>query len=250
MKNALRINHYYVFLILTFVFSCKSKVKLTKTEEQHYAIAQSEIDSNVYKTISPYKEKMSAKMEQVIGTSEAAFIKDLPEGSLGNFVCDILLNKFSRSEKEQKPIVLLNNGGLRASLPSGEIKVSHVYELMPFDNEIVSVKLSGKKMLELANYIAQKGGMPVAGCEIIIAKEKAETFKINGMALDTTKSYWVISSDYLTNGGDKMEFFKNPEEIIRSGKLIRDEIILFIEEQGKLGKTIKPYKDGRISISK
>jgi 2',3'-cyclic-nucleotide 2'-phosphodiesterase (5'-nucleotidase family) len=252
-------NHKHLQLLLlapvffTIFYSCQQKAKLSRIEDQHYVIVKDSIDSLSFKTIQPYKEKMKERMELKIGRSEAAFIKDQPEGSLGNLVCDILLNRLAGDDsllKKEKVMVLLNNGGLRASIPEGEIKVSNIYELMPFDNEVVKIKMQGKKILELADYLSQKGGMPVAGCQLKIKGDKTIHFEIQGEKVDSTKSYWVISSDYLSNGGDKMDFFRNPIQTVRTGKLIRDEIIMYIKNYCIDGKTLKPYKDGRISISK
>jgi len=46
--------------------------------------------------------------------------------------------------------------------------------------------------------------------------------------------FWVITSDYLMNGGDKMAFFSKREEVNLTGRLMRDALITEAKEQGTL----------------
>ena len=48
---------------------------------------------------------------------------------------------------------LLNNGGLRTSLPQGNITRRKIFELMPFENELVVVTISKEKMTDLKAYL-------------------------------------------------------------------------------------------------
>jgi 2',3'-cyclic-nucleotide 2'-phosphodiesterase (5'-nucleotidase family) len=233
--------------------SCSSSAKISKKENQHYVINTNTIDSTAWYTIQPYKQKMDATMNEVIGKTEGALTKDQPEGNLGNFVCDCLYKSCKKYIGKDSLLlngVLLNNGGLRTSLPKGNITVGTIFELMPFDNELVFVELSGEKTQEMMDYLATKGGMPVAGIRKQIENTKAKNVTINGVPFDTKNHYYFISSDYLANGGDKMDFFKNPVKIVYLKKLIRDVIIDYCKNETENGHTLSAQTDGRISIAK
>jgi 2',3'-cyclic-nucleotide 2'-phosphodiesterase (5'-nucleotidase family) len=73
---------------------------------------------------------------------------------------------------------------------------------------------------------------------------------INGKAFDETKDYWVVTSDYLANGGDSYNFFKDAKERKIMNVLLRNMIINYCEDITKLEQTIKPKLDGRIQLSK
>jgi 2',3'-cyclic-nucleotide 2'-phosphodiesterase (5'-nucleotidase family) len=239
-------------LLCAFVTGCKTK-KVQKLEEQHYVINTSTIDSSIYYQILPYKKEMDGKMNSVVGTTEQALTKEQPEGLLGNFVADCLFKKcknYLGKDSLQLNAIILNNGGLRTSWPQGEITVGKVFELMPFDNELVMVEISGSKMMEMLNFIAEKGGIPVSGIRMTIDNAKAKDIRVNGNEIDVKKNYFIISSDYLANGGDKYDFFKNPVSFRPLKKLIRDAIIEYCKEETAKGRTLNTTLDGRISIAK
>lgn len=68
--------------------------------------------------IQPYKESLDAEMNEVLVYSEKAMIKGTPESELGNFVADLSLKIITEKIPEANiDFCLLNNGGLRTSLP-------------------------------------------------------------------------------------------------------------------------------------
>src|ERR1700741_1349144 len=176
---------YILLLLVPFLISdCKSKKNnVEKLEEQHYIINTTTIDSSVYYTILPYKQKMEGKMNEVVGKTSIALTKEQPEGLLGNFVSDCLFTRckiYMGKDSSLLNAIILNNGGLRTSLPQGELTVGKIFELMPFDNELILVELTGPKTLEMLNFIAEKGGIPVSGITMKIEKSRAKDIKING----------------------------------------------------------------------
>ena len=107
-------------------------------------------------------------------------------------------------------ICLLNNGGLRTTLPKGNITKGRIFELMPFENELVVLTISGEKTQGLFDFLARVNGMPLAGAEMGIDNKNPVSIIIGGEAFDPGKTYRVLTSDYLAEGGDKMRFFLDP----------------------------------------
>jgi 2',3'-cyclic-nucleotide 2'-phosphodiesterase (5'-nucleotidase family) len=121
---------------------------------------------------------------------------------------------------------------------------------MPFDNELVLLKLSGLQFKDMLLKICEKGGIPVGGMKMIISNNKPTNILINEKLFDDTKDYWVVTSDYLANGGDNYTFFKNAIERRAMNILLRNVIINYCKDVTQSGKTIKSQLDGRIQISK
>ena len=243
----------FLHFILVLFFACSPKSKLSKIEQSNIELnSGNKEDSNVLKVIAPYKNKMKNEMEEVLIISESSAVKGDPEGTLGNIVSDIVLKqgniKCAEAYIEKVDICLLNNGGLRTPLPKGAITTGKIFELMPFENQLVILTLSGKKTLSMFNYIAFQGGMPLAGATMTIKKGKATNILINNVAIDTSLTYRVITSDYLSNGGDKMNFFSSPQKTETLNNKIRDEIINYLRAENKKGNTLKPVLDGRIKF--
>jgi len=250
-------NPLYLFLFLVSLTACRPHALITKVETNVITIdtvAVVKEDTSALRLIKPYKEKMNAAMDGVIAYSEQAMIKGNPEGVLNNFVSDLTL---LIAKKYYKPVdstsidmCLLNTGGLRASLPKGNITLGKVYELMPFENMLVVITLSGEKTKQMFDYIAKMGGMPIAGFTMGMKDTLAIDPTINGKAFDITKSYKVVTSDYLAGGGDKMSFFKNPLKREDLSLKARDAIIEYMKEETKKGNALKAQLDNRIHYEK
>ena len=210
-------------------------------------------DSAIHALLEPYKLRLDSVMNEVVGQTAYALPneKGKTETLLGNFVADACLTEGNKNyhPADSKPaqVAIFNNGGLRASLPAGNITKGNVYELMPFDNEIVVVTLSGAKMWELVKFAASSGGLPIAGMTVGMHPDKTPgTVLIQGVPFDSTKTYKVMTSDYLSNGGDKYAFFKDPIASEKTGYLIRNAILDTFNAAQKAGKVISPVTDGRM----
>lgn len=196
------------------------------------------IDSNsrMDSLIQPYKDSLSSEMNSVIGIAQGDFVKNRPEGALGNLVADLSLAyvKDNRGDLAKCEIVcLMNHGGLRSPISKGDVTVGDVFKLMPFDNQIVVLKLDASKKAEIEAYLRTSGGEPIAGFEL---SEDASTLP--------STNFYVVTTDYLAGGGDKMNFFLNPLDKIELNVLLRDVIIDYVKNTG----TIVPGLDQRIKL--
>lgn len=237
---------------IAIISSCAAKFHLNEIKPSTNAIdTKTPEDAEIAALIAPYQSKLNGEMNAVLIQSDDEAIKGQPEGKLGNLIADITLAQTNVVLKAQnKPladICMLNNGGLRTSLPKGDITMGKIFELMPFENEIAILTLSGEKTEGLFNYIAIAKGMPLAGARLVIKDEKPTQITINGQPFDKTKTYRVATSDYLAGGGDKMRFFAAPLAYEMANKKLRDAIADYMEEENKKGNTLKPKLDGRIT---
>jgi 2',3'-cyclic-nucleotide 2'-phosphodiesterase (5'-nucleotidase family) len=237
-----------LFGLLILFSACHSQLQVASVDSSYYKIHKDSIkpDVDVLQTIAPYKAKLDSLMNVELILSEGEFKKAQPEGSLGNLVCDVLM-QFAKNKNYQADLCLLNNGGLRIPvIYKGPVSVRTVYELMPFENQLLMVKISGKQFYELMKMIAASGGAPVAGIEMVIQDSNIQTLLVQGKPFDEAKTYWVLTSDYLANGGDKYEALKNPIEKIDLKKLIRDALIEMFDKMDTDGAHLIPITDGRI----
>lgn len=245
----------FLFLVLFFfVASCGSH-KVIDYKSNNLSIDSLSPTSNLDSFISPYKNVLDEQMNEVIGEAIFNLEKYDPESPLSNFAAEAIFKaglSYGNStmdigaEQMQKSFCLLNFGGLRAPINKGEITVGNIFELMPFDNSITLVKLSGEKMKELAYYLYESHGQPVANARFKLSSDK-QTMEIGGEAYSFDEEVVVITSDYLAQGGDKMNFFNDPIYKWDSGILLRDVFIKYIRTQKELGAF---EADGRIQFIK
>lgn len=238
----------YLLLIPAVILpGCHRPGQVTQIESVSIPLDYSTSDTAVSRIIAPYKKEHDAQMMEVLGQTDVAMVKekDQPEHLLGNFVADVVYNA-SVKAGIKTDLCLLNNGGLRTSLPKGDITRGKIFELMPFDNELVVVEITGDKMRDLLSYIVASGGLPVAGLKMGIKGQVPVNVLINGQPFDKTKNYFVATSDYLSGGGDKMSFFASPVSIKTTGIRIRDALIDHCRNENAKGKKITAALDGRI----
>ncbi|MBA4240410.1 MAG: hypothetical protein C0448_06775 [Sphingobacteriaceae bacterium] len=250
MKLLLKV---FFFSALISLYACSKKTSVSNISESHIVINDNKIDSSIYKAMLPYKKTHDEQMYAVIAKSEDALVKADVESTLGNFFCDAVIyetKKLLGKDSNMVDVAIFNKGGLRNSLPKGNITIGNIFELMPFDNEVVLLKLSGTQFKDMCYKIVEKGGIPIGGMRLTMKGSTPTDITINGKAFDETKDYWVVTSDYLANGGDSYSFFKNAKERKIMNVLLRNVIINYCEDITKLDQTIKPKLDGRIQLSK
>jgi len=245
----------YLLLItcLLFTFSCKTAFVQRSYDVENISVSEElgTMDSTIVKLYAPYKNILEKDMNRVLAISEKELVKDKPESLLTNFLADLLLEQGAVVANDHQlnftpAVSFFNYGGIRSSLPKGEITVGNIFELMPFENELVFIELKGDKMQAFMDYIADHGGGSVGGARMVIANDKANDVKIGGKEIDFNKNYWLVTNDYVAAGGDGLEMLAENERFINSGEKIRDAIIDYLEELTNNNQHVNPKLDERI----
>ena len=111
------------------------------------------------------------------GCTERALERNRNGGSyLGSIVADAMHEAFPTAD-----LALTNAGGLRANLPAGALTMGHIQSVMPFDNRIVLVSISGQKlkqMLEIGTSGAH-GPLQISGGTLITTDGEGVSRDIN-----------------------------------------------------------------------
>jgi 2',3'-cyclic-nucleotide 2'-phosphodiesterase (5'-nucleotidase family) len=186
-------------------------------------------DSSLIAFISPYKDSLDKRMNEVLAIAEVDFIVQRPVSNLMNWVANALFINQTKTVRLSQPVVcLLNTGGIRSSIGKGNVTLGDIYKVMPFDNTVVWVELPISVLPEIEAYLNKSGGEPMANLSLIEGKLSITSSPEN------PTHFWVITSDYLMNGGDKMNFFSKRTNINETGKLLRDVLIEEARNQGTL----------------
>ena len=232
------------------MFSCNRHFTVSGNQYKEYAIDQSVgTDSALVKYYLPYKKQMDAEMSRVIGRTDQELTKTSdPETLIGDFFSDAILAEGLKKDPAIQ-LTLSTKGGLRTSFPKGNITVSNVFELMPFENELVVLKLSGASVQKVIDFIVKSNGQPVAGIRMNIKDKKATDVMIAGKPFDVNQSYNLLTYDYLANGAEGLEFLSEATGRKNIDKKVRDALIDYINGLTSAGKTINTQLDGRIVIN-
>lgn len=254
-KGILGCSAFAKALLITTILlvSCnQKKYQLTKVTGNI-----TEIDSSVQSIqeiddyIAPFKKSLDSQMNEQLSFNPASMNKNdyRYNTPLGNMLAAIVREQgepiYESRTGKKIDVVLLNNGGIRAGLPAGPVTMRRAYEIMPFDNEITIVELTGEKMNELINYLVdRRSAHPFDGMQIILnADNSIKKVSIQNEPLDKSKTYTVATSDYLYSGGDNMSFFKEAP-MVKIDYKIRNATIDYFKKVD----TIKFERDSRFEV--
>ena len=194
--------------------------------------------------IAPYRVQLEEQLAEVIGHAEGEFVKDDPEGTLDNLVADALLDVAREVADGDVHAALINEGGIRVPIAAGPIRMRQAYELLPFENFVTVLSLSGTQMERLADEIAAANGEPIAGWTMELDGDDAVRVLVGGEPIDPDRTYRLATVDYLVNGGGTWTVLweAGPEEREDLDLLIRDVFVAYLRDEG----TVTPTLDGRI----
>ena len=227
-----------IYFIALSLVACKPNYLLQSHNNEVIGVEYI-ADSSILSIIDPYQRKIEDKMNEVLSYTKNDLIKGKPQSTIGNFVTDLCLNYTDAH------LCIMNYGGLRTNITQGNITRGKIYELMPFENELVVVKLNKDDYIKLVNYIVSRGGEPFSGINIVINRNREIINYSWPVNFDKGEKIRVLTSDYLANGGDDMSFLKEKKQQ-KLGIKLRDAIINFCIKKD----TINIELDDRIKILK
>ena len=204
-------------------------------------------DPAIAALIGPYHDKVTAQMQEVLGMAPTALVKSAGESPLSNFVADLQRARASKELGQPIALGVMTNGGLRAGFAAGPVTLGSVFELMPFENELVVLEASGPVVQQLFDYAAHVR-MAVSGATYTITFDGLpKDIRIGDQPFDVNQNRtWPIAiSDYLATGGDNMTFFK-PLVPRHTNILLRTAIVDHIRALTKAGQPVTARVEGRV----
>jgi 2',3'-cyclic-nucleotide 2'-phosphodiesterase (5'-nucleotidase family) len=242
---------YFMFGVFVCLFSsCKQEAHLTKIEGKRIEINDS-LPSNqaIENYIKPYKEHVEKDLDSVLAYAVDTYSKNDGElnTAIGNFLADAVFELsnpiFKSRTGKDIDMVLLNHGGIRSIISKGDITLRTAYEIMPFDNVVVVAELKGTYVLELVKYLQNaKRAHPISKLNIKLGSNfQLIEATINNQPIDTKRTYYVATNDFLMNGGDRMYFLKKRDSSYVLDYKIRNLLIDYFKKVD----TINPVIDDR-----
>jgi 5'-nucleotidase len=156
------------------------------------------------------------------------------ESPLGNLVADVLRSAAGAD------LALTNGGGLRADLPAGPLTYGVLFEALPFDNKLATVRLDGATLRRLwtANLTSDKGILSISGARVS-ARCRGPELEVSitlsdGRPLDDHGIYRVATSDFLALGGDDFAALAHGGDAVQidDNALLRDLVARALRKRG------------------
>ena len=211
-------------------------------------------DAAVEKMLAPYSGKVRA-LNVVIGKLEHPLKKEaVGAGSLGGFVTDGI--RWYATTKLGKPIAvtIMNAGGLRKNdIASGELRATDIFELLPFENALVAVDLSGADLLKLMPVLV-RDSQSGARLQYKWNDQDRPEF-IGGKLVDENgreqvinpqKVYTIITIDYLIKlGSGSYAILREAKNTTPLDITIRDAIMEYVKSETAAGRSIRHNANNR-----
>jgi len=118
--------------------------------------------------------------------------------------------------------------------------------VIPFENSVVLLKLSGGAMDSLFRHIIRRGGEPISGLKLEVDEKLQYTAWLGQRRFDSRRDYWVATSDYLAFGGDGFTMFKSPMQIVYLKKTVRDVLIDGVQSETRRYGVVQKRTERRI----
>ena len=233
------IKQFGLFLTFLALLSCGAKTwRVDRIEGREIGVTEAAgTDPKLEEVIRPYRENIDKDMNVVLAFAPQTLDKSGQwQCTIGNLMADVALDfgnrVFEKREGKRIDMCVLNFGGIRSIIPQGNVTTRTAFEVMPFENRLVVAELKGEQILEMVRYIiSEKKAHPVSGLSFTVGKDgTAKNVAIKGTVVNADKSYFVVTSDYLINGGDKMDFFKKAVNTFDLDYKLRNVLIDYFKE--------------------
>jgi len=216
-------------------------------------------DPALEKMLEPYSPKVRA-LEVVIGKLETELKKGpVGAGNLGNFVTDGI--RVQSSARLGMPVLLAitNSGGLRKNtITPGDLRAADIFELLPFENALAEVELTGEQLLKLLNVVVSSGDA-LSGARIkyrMNAANKPEMVSARlldsqgrEMEIDPKAAYRIVTIDYLLKlGSGRYAVLQEGKNVRPLGVTIRDALMDYVKAETAAGRPIKAELDDRFVL--
>jgi 2',3'-cyclic-nucleotide 2'-phosphodiesterase (5'-nucleotidase family) len=228
----------------------------------HARVTQTPVDASikddpaVNQMLAVYGPKVRA-LDVVIGKLKGELRKGgYGAGSLGNFVADGMRAQGSIKIGKPVDLAIMNGGGLRRNaISEGELRARDIFELLPFENALVTLDLTGEQVLKMLGVVvsgreAQSGARLtyVTKADKSAALERAT---LGNKEIDPKATYTVVTIDYLISvGGDRYAVLREGKNMRPLGITLRDALMDYVKAETAAGRDIKPNLDGRFVLDK
>lgn len=169
------------------------------------------------------------------------------ESTVGDLVTDAMRAEVAAD------IAMQNTGGLRADLPEGLVTKGSIFEIMPFENTIVTMDLTGAQVRRaIEEGLRGERVTQLSGLKYEFAFDRPDFQRLvsitraDGTPLDDTKTYKVAVNNFMAEGGDDYAALKQGKNTVDTSINVRDALERFVREKCKDGKPLEYRIEGRI----
>lgn len=203
-------------------------------------VAKDPAETSIINTYSDLVKPIASRVLGTISTDVDRTENPAGETPLGDLIADAQLADPSTTKDGVKPVIaFMNPGGIRADLvaasspygePTGAVTYDEAFTVQPFNNYLVSLTLIGQDIYDLLTQQVTGANAPSSGgyhkilqvsdgftYEMTPSGPVDGSVELNGVPIDKTASYRVVTNNFLQGGGDGFAAFKNGTDVYYGG---------------------------------
>jgi len=233
---------YLGVLNLAFDPSTQRIVDYTKVNELKtvYAGPENPFDEKAAGIVAAYNDQIKAEFQRVVGETTVDLVRrPYEESNIGNLIADAM------REISKADMAFQNGGGIRADLPAGKITMEEVFTLLPFDNSMVLMDLTGSQVLlalkqnsSTDRKILQISGLGVQYNPTAPAEAERVMVSVEGKPIDPAKVYRVVTNDFVAAGGDRFTVFQEGANVVYDDT-VRDGFLAYLKKHSPVAPKIE-----------
>ncbi len=208
--------------------------------------------ASVTKKYADLLTELSARVGQ---TDEPLDVRSAVNRTEETNIADFVADSFRKAAGSD--VALINGGSLRADtiISKGEVSLRDVLSILPFNNELSKIEVTGEMLLQALEHGVSRSGPgsepgrfpQVSGIRYsfdatLLPGARIKEVTVNGQPLDPKKTYTLITTKYVADGGDQYAMLKDARRLPLS-KLVDSEVL---RKAIASAKTIAPKTDGRV----
>jgi len=185
-------------------------------------------DPLVIKTIAGFNADVEREMGRLVGRagSDLGFAPDGLDSPIGSWLCD------ETRKAAGADLAFHNTKALRAEIKKGAVGLRDVYQAMPFDNTVITMRLNGAQLRRLMadNLRSGRSFIQVSGLEVEFKEGPGGSaseikLKRGGREITPEEDFLVATNNYLAFGGNNGDAFAGGKDIKDTLLTVRDVML-------------------------
>ena len=190
-------------------------------------------------------DKVIGRLDGALGRGKDAYATT----ASGNLITDLM-----RAHAGAQ-VAIHNRGGIRAGIEAGEVTRRDLFRILPFDNNLVTLTMTGRQLTDLLTRSLEGRGRSGLEFSGIVAQVKRNgryptvvALLVDGQKIVPTQEYKVTTNSFLANGGDAYIEFQQARERVTDPILQRTLLENALAKEWKEGRGLTPSAENRFVI--
>jgi 2',3'-cyclic-nucleotide 2'-phosphodiesterase (5'-nucleotidase family) len=207
-------------------------------------------DPQVQAIVDRYQAQLDEELGKTVGEATTSILRGATRGvesEMGNFVTDAM-----RSYRDGVEFAFTNAGGLRADIDAGDITLEEVYAVLPFNNTLVTMSLTGEQVVQVLEEGANSryGTVQVSGLTwsydagAPFGDRVTSATLPDGTPLDPNATYRIATNNFMAGGGDAFHTLTQGTDTVDTGINLVDTVVRHLEANSPVG----PQVEGRLTV--